>query len=176
MCFQPTYLSLAIATRGVPVEGASTISSDEADRSWKKWRPALSPLQHSRPDLCHTALPFHWRCRPKAGRGVCARTQFCRPMSDHVHGWDYNCATAKSAWPLAPCSADFEKRQGKMTIRSPHRDALRILFVLKAGGSPVEPNPSLSMLLSSKAKHAYKRSTSGCEIQTTSRLSYLICS
>lgn len=26
-----------------------------------------------------------------------------------------------------------------MTIRSPHRDALRILFVLKAGGSPIEP-------------------------------------
>lgn len=26
-----------------------------------------------------------------------------------------------------------------MTIRSPHRDALRILFVLRAGGSPVEP-------------------------------------
>lgn len=26
-----------------------------------------------------------------------------------------------------------------MTVRSPHRDALRILFVLRAGGSPVEP-------------------------------------
>lgn len=26
-----------------------------------------------------------------------------------------------------------------MTVRSPHRDALRILFVLKAGGSPLEP-------------------------------------
>jgi hypothetical protein len=26
-----------------------------------------------------------------------------------------------------------------MTVRSPHRDALRILFVLKAGGSPIEP-------------------------------------
>ncbi|WP_017757180.1 hypothetical protein [Pseudacidovorax intermedius] len=26
-----------------------------------------------------------------------------------------------------------------MTVRSPHRDALRILFILKAGGSPVEP-------------------------------------
>lgn len=26
-----------------------------------------------------------------------------------------------------------------MTIQSPHRDALRILFVLRAGGSPVEP-------------------------------------
>ena len=26
-----------------------------------------------------------------------------------------------------------------MTVRSPHRDALRILFILKAGGSPLEP-------------------------------------
>jgi hypothetical protein len=26
-----------------------------------------------------------------------------------------------------------------MTVRSPHRDALRILFVLKAGGSPIDP-------------------------------------
>lgn len=26
-----------------------------------------------------------------------------------------------------------------MTVRSPHRDALRILFILRAGGSPVEP-------------------------------------
>jgi hypothetical protein len=26
-----------------------------------------------------------------------------------------------------------------MTVRSPHRDALRILFVLKAGGGPIEP-------------------------------------
>ncbi|MGA0608699.1 hypothetical protein [Caldimonas sp. KR1-144] len=30
-------------------------------------------------------------------------------------------------------------RYGGMSIRSPHRDALRILFILKAGGSPVEP-------------------------------------
>lgn len=34
-----------------------------------------------------------------------------------------------------------------MTVRSPHRDALRILFVLKAGGSPIEPPAAEETLL-----------------------------
>lgn len=34
-----------------------------------------------------------------------------------------------------------------MTIRSPHRDALRILFVLRAGGSPIEPATEEQLLI-----------------------------
>lgn len=49
--------------------------------------------------------------------------------------------------------ADFEKRQGNMTIRSPHRDALRILFVLRAGGSPVEtPTAEVALIFKGEVR------------------------
>lgn len=44
-------------------------------------------------------------------------------------------------------NADYENREGKMAVRSPHCDALRILFVLRAGGSPVEPTTAEHALI-----------------------------
>jgi hypothetical protein len=40
-----------------------------------------------------------------------------------------------------------------MTVRSPHRDALRILFILKAGGSPVAPaDADLALIFKGEAR------------------------
>jgi hypothetical protein len=40
-----------------------------------------------------------------------------------------------------------------MTVRSPHRDALRLLFILKAGGSPVTPaNAEVALIFKGEAR------------------------